>query len=126
MIVLAGGQPSRDSIGFLAAWGVVGLVILAVPIANFINAEVRLANGLVTKRGVFRTVHRWSCSDINRIHAYVRWMSGDSDLLDYVVFRFMLSNGGVAFTLSQAWWRTSDIQSLAAGLNLSVPAPSRS
>ena len=126
LIVLAGGQASRDSIGDLVAWCLVGLVILATPIANFINAEVSLANGLVTKRGVFRTVHRWNASDINRIHPYVRWMSGDNDLLDYVVYRFMLSSGTIAFTLSQAWWRTSDIKALAAGLNLTVPTPSRS
>ena len=126
LIVLAGGQASRDSIGYLVGWGLVGLVILATPIANFINAEVSLANGVVTKRGVFRTVLRWNASDINRIHPYVRWMSGDSDFIDYVVYRFMLSSGGIAFTLSQAWWRTSDIQALAAGLNLLVPTPSRS
>lgn len=126
LIVLAGGQASRDSIGFLAVWGLLGLIILATPLANFINAEVRLANGLVTKRGVFRTLHRWNATDINRIHAYVRWMSGDSDLIDYVVYRFMLSNGSIGFTLSQAWWRTSDIRALAAGLNLLVPTPSRS
>ena len=126
LIVLAGGQASRDSIGDLVAWCLVGLVILATPIANFINAEVKLTNGLVTKRGVFRTLQRWNASDINRIHPYVRWMSGDSHFIDYVVYRFMLSSGSIAFTLSQAWWRTSDIQALATGLNLMVPTPSRS
>ncbi len=126
VIVLAGGQASPDSIGYLVAWGLVGLSILIMPIANFVNAEVKLANGLISKRGVFRQIHRWNASDINRIHSYVRSVSEDSGPLDYIVYRFMLSKGGIAFTLSQAWWRTSDIEALAASLRLSVPAPSRS
>ena len=126
VIVLAGGQASPDSIGYLVGWGLMGLFILITPIANFVNAEVRLANGLISKRGVFRQVHRWNASDISRIHSYVRWLSDDSGPLDYIVYRFMLSTGAIAFTLSQAWWRTSDIEALAAHMHLSVPAPSRS
>ena len=44
--------------------------------------------------------------------------------MNYVVYRFLKGDRSIAFTLSQAWWKTSDIQALATTLGLGIPPPS--
>jgi hypothetical protein len=121
-LYLAPEQAGSDSRSFFVAVGLLGLGILAAPLLNFVNAEVRYSNGLVTKRGVFRTVQRWQASDLDRIYPYVRYLGRDeAEFLHYVVYRFMLKGGGIAFDMTQAWWKTSDIEALAKALHLYIP-----
>ena len=68
------------------------------------NAEVRYSNGVVTKRGLFRTVQRWEASALVKVHPYVRHLGGgeDAEFLNYVVYRFMTKEGGIAFDMTQS------------------------
>jgi hypothetical protein len=104
-----------------AVFGVMGLILLIFPVVNFINAEVRLADGFVSKRGTLRLVRRWPASNFVRIDAHSQTML--EDRLDYIVYRFHLKNQGVAFALSLAWWRATDVEMLARALYLPMPRP---
>ena len=107
------------------ALGLLGLVLLLAPLVNFFNAEVRFSKGVVSKRGILRRVQRWEATDLARIHSYVRYVDTDAwAFLNYVVYRFIHREGGIAFELSQAWWKTTDIEALAKRLDLYVPEPS--
>ena len=53
-------------------------------------------------------------------------MSRDSGFLDYVVYQFIPKSGAMdSFSLSQAWWKTQEIEALARRLNLSIPSPNQ-
>ncbi len=110
-----------DNRPVFAIFGVIGLILLIVPVVNFINAEVRLTDGFVSKRGTLRVVRRWPASNFVRIDAHRRTML--EDRLDYIVYRFHLKNQGVAFVLSLAWWRATDVEMLARALHLPMPRP---
>jgi hypothetical protein len=123
-IVISPGQAWSGGLVFAAA-AFIGLCIFLAPLLNFFNAEVRFANGVVSKRGLLRRVSRWQASDLDRIHSYIRYVGGeDYEFLKHAVYRFMLKSGGIAFAMTQAWWKTSDIEALARALNLYIPAPS--
>lgn len=126
-LLLAPEQANSDSRSYFVAFGLLGLGILALPVLNFFNAEVRFSNGVLTKRGLLRRVRRWEPGQLVRIHSYVRYVVGgdDFDFLNYVVYRFLASDGGMAFDLTQAWWKTTDIEALAGALHLYIPAPSK-
>lgn len=123
---LTPAQADSQGREYFVAFGLMGLVILAAPLLNFFNAEVRFSTGVVTKRGLLRRVQRWEPGQLVRIRSYVRYIGGfqEWDFLNYTVYRFLASDGGIAFDLTQAWWKTSDIEALAEALHLYAPAPS--
>lgn len=125
-LVFAPDQGESQGREYFVAFGLLGIAVLAAPVMNFLNAEVRFTDGVVTKRGLLRRTNRWEPGQLVRIHSYIRYLGGfdEWDFLNYAVYRFLVSDGGIAFDLTQAWWRTSDIEALAGALNLYAPAPS--
>ncbi len=124
IVLFSPDQPSDSRANFVW-WALIGAVLLFAPVANFVNSEVRVSNAIVAKRGALRRYKRWPVSELRFIHPYVRYLGGgDFEPMNYVVYRFLKGDRSIAFTLSQAWWKTSDIQALATTLGLGIPPPS--
>jgi len=113
------GTPAQPQ--FLS-FTVLGFAMLAAPVLNYINSEVLLRDGMVSKRGLLRVTRRWPADEIVGVNLRVKDPSQDAPARPYAAYRFVRRDNAVAFELNQRWWRPSDIHALITALGLPVPA----
>ena len=116
VVTLLAGHP--DGISSI----VLGLPIAVWPVAYFFRAEVKLADGILTKNGLLRKAGSCPTDDLGSIEAYTKvWSpSTGGGRLTSEGYEFREKYGTVIFKLSTNWWSPKDIAQLGQQLGIRI------